>query len=185
MARGRATPTSSCAPSRASRQACRTRADRSADCLDERAGRLRADQRREPPRSRCPALDWPAAEHARGCGTERQTRMIGGDIWTRKGTRTGRRTRTRGTTRPRTALGRMAKTASRTLDRATDSRSSDVTRRLSAFTHAATPTAIVGLYNWFGQTYILGRLSLVHISLFLPRPAYNPNDNPFGYGFPS
>lgn len=184
-ARGRATPTSSCAPSRASRQACRTRADRSADCLDERAGRLRADQRREPPRSRCPALDWPAAEHARGCGTERQTRMIGGDIWTRKGTRTGRRTRTRGTTRPRTALGRMAKTASRTLDRATDSRSSDVTRRLSAFTHAATPTAIVGLYNWFGQTYILGRLSLVHISLFLPRPAYNPNDNPFGYGFPS
>ena len=46
-------------------------------------------------------------------------------------------------------------------------------------------TAIVGLYNWFGQTYILGRLSLVHISLFLPRPAYNPNDNPFGYGFPS
>lgn len=63
--------------------------------------------------------------------------------------------------------------------------SSDVTRRLSAFTHAATPTAIVGLYNWFGQTYILGRLSLVHISLFLPRPAYNPNDNPFGYGFPS
>ena len=169
----------------ASRQACRTRADRSADCLNERAGRLRADQRREPPRSRCPALDWPAAEHARGCGTERQTRMIGGDIWTRKGTRTGRRTRTRGTTRPRTALGRMAKTASRTLDRATDSRSSDVTRRLSAFTHAATPTAIVGLYNWFGQTYILGRLSLVHISLFLPRPAYNPNDNPFGYGFPS
>ena len=69
--------------------------------------------------------------------------------------------------------------------RATDSQSSDVTRRLSAFTHAATPTAIVGLYNWFGQTYILGRLSLVHISLFLPRPAYNPNDNPFGYGFPS
>lgn len=48
-----------------------------------------------------------------------------------------------------------------------------------------TPTAIVGLYNWFGQTYIFGRLSLVHISLFLPRPAYNPNDNPFGYGFPS
>ena len=33
--RGRATPTSSCAPSRVSRQACRTRADRSADCLDE------------------------------------------------------------------------------------------------------------------------------------------------------
>ena len=22
-------------------------------------------------------------------------------------------------------------------------------------------------------------------SLFLPRPAYNPNDGPFGYGFPS
>ena len=43
----------------------------------------------------------------------------------------------------------------------------------------------MGLYNWFGQTYILGRLSLVHISLFLPRPAYNPNYNPFGYGFPS
>ena len=182
-ARGRATPTSSCAPSRASRQACRTRADRSADCLDERAGRLRADQRREPPRSRCPALDWPAAEHARGCGTERQTRMIGGLYGRGKG-HGRRRTRTRGTTRPRTALGRMAKTASRTLDRATDSRSSDVTRRLSAFTHAATQTAIVGLYNWFGQTYILGRLSLVHISLFL-RPAYNPNDNPFGYGFPS
>ena len=56
---------------------------------------------------------------------------------------------------------------------------------LSVFTHAATLTAIVVLYNWFGQTYILGRLSLVHISLFLSRPAYNPNDNPFGYGFPS
>ena len=50
--------------------------------------------------------------------------------------------------------------------RATDSQSSDVTRRLSAFTHAATPTAIVGLYNWFGQTYILGRLSLVTFLYF-------------------
>ena len=42
-----------------------------------------------------------------------------------------------------------------------------------------------GLIQLVRSDLYLGRLSLVHISLFLSRPAYNPNDNPFGYGFPS
>ena len=39
---------------------------------------------------------------------------------------------------------------------------------LSVFTHAATLTAIVVLYNWFGQTYLLSRLSLAYILYFFP-----------------
>lgn len=39
---------------------------------------------------------------------------------------------------------------------------------LSVFTHAVTLTAIVVLYNWFGQTYLLSRLSLAYILYFFP-----------------
>ena len=39
---------------------------------------------------------------------------------------------------------------------------------LSVFTHAATLTAIMVLYNWFGQTYLLSRLSLAYILYFFP-----------------
>lgn len=56
---------------------------------------------------------------------------------------------------------------------------------LSVFTHAVTLTAIVVLIQLVRSDLPSQQIKPGLYSLFLPRPAYNPNDGPFGYGFPS